>query len=321
MGVDELNSVIKHKEDCLKIYKLRYNNKIMVEKLNVGFIGLGIMGSSMATNIANKGFDLNVYNRTKSKLEPFIKKGIKVSASLAEVARGSDVTIIMVNDAPDVEEVIFGNEGWINGAKEGKIVVDMSTNSPRYAEEFASKLIKHGVEFLDAPVTGGDVGAKQGTLTIMVGGKPDVFSTVKPIFEAMGKTIIYAGPAGNGQKMKLVNQVSIGLETVAMVESMELAKAAGLDINQVYQVLSTGGARSFPIEAYMPRLMKGDIEPGFKAAHMRKDLKYAEELAASLNVPLMGGSLALQLFTALTNSGMGEKGIHALLKLYDSLTK
>ncbi len=289
--------------------------------MKVGFIGLGIMGGSMAINIANRGFDLNVYNRTKSRLEPFIKRGIKASSSPAEVARNSDVTIIMVSDGPDVEEVIFGNQGWINGANEGKIVVDMSTNSPRYAEEFASRLAKYGVEFIDAPVTGGDVGAKQGTLTIMAGGNAKAFNAVKPIFEAMGKTIIHAGPVGSGQKMKLVNQVSIGLETVAMVESMELAKAAGLDINQVYQLLSTGGARSFTIEAYMPRLMKGDIEPGFKAAHLRKDLKYAEELAASLNVPLMGGSLALQLFTALTNSGMGEKGIHALLKLYDSLTK
>ncbi|MGC8661932.1 MAG: NAD(P)-dependent oxidoreductase [Nitrososphaeria archaeon] len=289
--------------------------------MKVGFIGLGIMGGSMAINIANNGFNLNVYNRTKSRLEPFIKRGITVSDSPADVARKSEITIIMVTDAPDVEEVIFGKNGWINGAKEGKIVVDMSTNSPKYAEEFASRLSKIGIDFLDAPVTGGDVGAKQGTLTIMAGGKPDVFNRAKPLFEAMGKTIIYAGPTGYGQKMKLVNQIAVALETVAMVESMELAKAAGLDINQVYKLLSTGGARSFTIESYMPRLIKGDIEPGFKAAHLRKDLKYADELAASLNVPLMGGSLALQLFTALTNSGMGEKGVHALLKLYDGLTQ
>ncbi|MCL4344290.1 MAG: NAD(P)-dependent oxidoreductase [Nitrososphaerota archaeon] len=289
--------------------------------MKVGFIGLGIMGGSMAANIADKGFALNVYNRTKSRLEPFIKKGIMVSDSPEGVARNSDITIIMVTDAPDVEDVLFGKEGWIHGAKEGKIVVDMGTNSPKYAEEFAGRLSSSGVEFLDAPVTGGDVGAKQGTLTIMVGGKPDVFNSAKPVFEAMGKTIIYAGPSGYGQKMKLVNQIAIGLETVAMVEAMELAKAAGLDIDQVYRLLSTGGARSFTIESYMPRLMKGDIEPGFKAAHLRKDLKYAEELAASLGVPLIGGSLALQLFTALTNTGMGEKGVHALLKLYDGLTK
>lgn len=292
----------------------------MVEKLKVGFIGLGIMGRSMATNIAKGGFDLNVYNRTKSKLEPFIKLGVKISNSPAEVAMNSDVTIIMVTDAPDVEEVIFGNKGWIYGAKDGKIIVDMSTNSPKHAEEFAERLSKSGIEFLDAPVTGGDIGARQGTLTIMVGGKQGVFEKIKPIFESMGKTIIHAGPTGYGQKMKLVNQIAIGLETIAMVEAMEVAKASGLNIDQVYQLLSTGGARSFTIESYMPRLIKGDIEPGFKASHLKKDLRYAEELASSINVPLPGGSLALQLFTALTNMGMGEKGVHALLRLYDVLS-
>ncbi len=289
--------------------------------MKVGFIGLGIMGSSMAYNIFKGGYDLIVYNRTESKTKIFKEAGVPVAKTPREVAEKSDVVIIMVTDAPDVESVIFGENGIIGGAHEGLIVIDMSTNSPEYAERFASELAKLKVEFLDAPVTGGDVGAKEGKLTIMVGGKKEVFERIRPIFETMGKLIIYAGPVGSGQKMKLVNQIAVALSDVAMIEAIELAKFFNIDIEQVYKVLSTGGARSFTIESYMPRLMKGDMEPGFKLSHLRKDIGYALEEAKKEKIPLFATSLTYQMLLSAENLGYGEKGIQALIKLYETLSK
>ncbi len=197
----------------------------------------------------------------------------------------------------------------------------MSTNSPEHAKYFARELGKYGVEFLDAPVTGGDVGgARQGTLTIMVGGKYETFERVKPILEAMGKTIIHAGDVGNGQMLKLLNQIVVGIDMLAVAEAMALAKKAGIDVEKLFTVLSTGGAgNSFTVQYYMPKMMKGDFEPGFRAAHLKKDLRYALETANRLNVSLPGTALTLQLYNALVAKGLGEKGTQALLKLYYEL--
>ncbi len=192
----------------------------------------------------------------------------------------------------------------------------MSTNSPDHARYFARELGKYGVEFLDAPVTGGDIGARQGTLTIMVGGKYEVFERVKPVLQAMGKTIIYAGDVGNGQMLKLLNQIVVGIDMLAVAEAMALAKKAGIDMEKLFTVLSTGAANSFTVQYYMPKMMKGDFEPGFRAAHLKKDLRYAVETANRLNVPLPGTALTLQLYNALVAKGLGEKGTQALLKLY-----
>lgn len=282
----------------------------------MGFIGLGIMGSAMAMNIHKAGFPLIVYNRTKSKTEPFAKLGIPVAESPREVAEKSDVVIDMVTDAPDVEEVLLGPNGVVHGAHPGLIVIDMSTNSPDHARYFARELGKYGIEFLDAPVTGGDIGARQGTLTIMVGGKYEVFEKVKPILQAMGKTIIYAGDVGNGQMLKLLNQIVVGIDMLAVAEAMALARKAGIDMEKLFTVLSTGAANSFTVQYYMPKMMKGDFEPGFRAAHLKKDLRYALETANRLNVPLPGTALTLQLYNALVAKGLGEKGTQALLKLY-----
>ncbi|ADN49782.1 NAD(P)-dependent oxidoreductase [Vulcanisaeta distributa] len=287
-----------------------------MERLRVGFIGLGIMGSAMAMNIHKAGFPLIVYNRTKSKTEPFAKLGIPVAESPREVAEKSDVVIDMVTDAPDVEEVLLGPNGVVHGAHPGLIVIDMSTNSPDHARYFARELGKYGIEFLDAPVTGGDIGARQGTLTIMVGGKYEVFEKVKPILQAMGKTIIYAGDVGNGQMLKLLNQIVVGIDMLAVAEAMALARKAGIDMEKLFTVLSTGAANSFTVQYYMPKMMKGDFEPGFRAAHLKKDLRYALETANRLNVPLPGTALTLQLYNALVAKGLGEKGTQALLKLY-----
>ena len=291
-----------------------------MEQLRVGFIGLGIMGSAMAMNIHKKGFPLIVYNRTRSKAEPFAKLGVPVANSPREVAEKSDVVIDMVTDAPDVEEVLFGRDGVVYGAHPGLIVIDMSTNSPEYARYFAKRLAEYGIEFLDAPVTGGDVGARQGTLTIMVGGKREVFEKVRPVLEAMGKTIIYAGDVGNGQMLKLLNQIVVGIDMLAVAEAMALAKKAGIDMDKLFTVLSTGAANSFTVQYYMPKMMKGDYEPGFRAAHLKKDLRYALETANKLGAPLPGTAITLELYNALVAKGLGDKGTQALLKLYYELS-
>jgi len=291
-----------------------------MEQLRVGFIGLGIMGSAMAMNIHKKGFPLIVYNRTRSKAEPFAKLGVPVANSPREIAEKSDVVIDMVTDAPDVEEVLLGKDGVVHGAHPSLVVIDMSTNSPEYARYFANRLAEYGVEFLDAPVTGGDVGARQGTLTIMVGGKREVFERVRPVLEAMGKTIIYAGDVGNGQMLKLLNQIVVGIDMLAVAEAMALAKKAGIDMDKLFTVLSTGAANSFTVQYYMPKMMKGDYEPGFRAAHLKKDLRYALETANKLGVPLPGTAITLELYNALVAKGLGDKGTQALLRLYHELS-
>lgn len=287
--------------------------------MKIGFIGLGIMGFPMAENLIKAGFKLIVYNRTRAKSEALKSRGAEVASSPKEVAKGSDIIIVMVTDAPDVEEVIFGDNGVVSGARQGLIVIDMSTNSPEFSKSLAQRLSKYGVEFLDAPVTGGDKGAREATLTIMVGGKREIYEKVKKVFEAMGKTIIYCGETGSGQMMKLVNQVVVGLNMLAVVEGLALAEKAGLDKELVFKVLSSGAANSFTVQYYLPKILNGDFEPGFKAAHLKKDLKYVVDVASKYNVPLPGTGLLLQLYSSLVSMGYGEKGTQTLVKVYESL--
>ncbi|ABL88429.1 6-phosphogluconate dehydrogenase, NAD-binding protein [Pyrobaculum islandicum DSM 4184] len=284
--------------------------------MRVGVIGLGIMGAPMAMHLHRAGLLAAVYNRTKSKAEPFEKLGVYVASSPADLAQRVDVVIIMVSDAPDVEQALFGSRGVVEGAKPGLVVVDMSTNSPEWARRFAERLAQYGVKFLDAPVTGGQKGAIEGTLTIMVGGDEELFQKLLPVFKAFGKTVVHVGPVGYGQAMKLVNQIVIALNTIAMVEGLRLAKALGLDIDKVAQVLFSGAAKSGSIELYLPKLLKGDLSPGFKAAHLKKDLAYAMEIANKLNISLPGAALALELYKKMVERGLGELGIHALSEIY-----
>ncbi|MFP3314085.1 MAG: NAD(P)-dependent oxidoreductase [Thermocladium sp.] len=289
--------------------------------LRVGFIGLGIMGLPMATNIARKGFPLIVYNRTRSKAEAMRGLGASIASSPREVAESSDVVISMVTDAPDVEEVLFGPNGVVEGRHEGLIFIDMSTNSPEVAKSFFSRLSSLGVEFLDAPVTGGDKGAREGTLTIMVGGRRETFERVKPVLEAMGKTIVYGGEAGAGQLLKLCNQIVVGIDMMAVAEALMLARRAGVSEDALLTVLSSGAANSFTVQYYLPKIMRGDLEPGFRAVHLRKDLRYVIDLASKTHTPLPGSSLLLQLYESLVAKGLGEKGTQALIKVYESMTK
>ncbi|RFA95331.1 6-phosphogluconate dehydrogenase [Pyrobaculum aerophilum] len=284
--------------------------------MRVGVVGLGIMGGPMAMHLHRAGLLAAVYNRTRAKAEPFEKLGVYVAQSPGDLAKRVDVVIIMVSDAPDVEQVLFGPGGIVEGARPGLIVVDMSTNSPDWARRFAERLAQYGVEFLDAPVTGGQKGAVEGTLTVMVGGKEELFKRLLPVFQAFGKNIVYVGPVGYGQAMKLVNQVVAALNTVAMVEGLRLAKAFGLDMDKVVQVLTGGAARSGSIELYLPKLLKGDLTPGFKAAHLKKDLSYVMELANRASLSLPATALALELYKKMVEKGLGELGIHALGEIY-----
>ena len=284
--------------------------------MKVGFIGLGIMGGPMARHLHRAGLLAAVYNRTRSKAEPFGKMGVHVAESPADLARRVDVVIEMVSDAPDVEQVLFGAGGVVEGARPGLVVVDMSTNSPDWARKFAERLAERGIDFLDAPVTGGQKGAEEGTLTVMVGGREDLFQRLLPVFKAFAKEVIYAGPVGYGQAMKLVNQVVISLNTIAMVEGLRLAEALGLDVEKVARLLTVGAARSGSIELYLPKLLKGDLSPGFKAAHLKKDLAYAMEIANRKGLSLPASALALELYKRMVEKGLGELGIHALGKSY-----
>lgn len=291
----------------------------MVLAVRVGFIGLGIMGLPMAMNILRGGYQLTAYNRTRSKAEPLRAMGAYIANSPREVAERSDVVIAMVTDGPDVEEILFGREGVVEGARPGLIFIDMGTNSPEYARSFAERLSRYGVEFLDAPVTGGDKGAREGTLTIMVGGKYEVFKKVEPVLRTMGKNIVYVGDVGSGQLMKLLNQIVVAINMIALTEAIHLARKAGVDEEKLYQILSSGAANSFTVQYYMPKIMKNDLEPGFRAAHLKKDLGYALKTASKISARLPATELAYRLYEDLVGAGYGEKGTHSLIKLYELL--
>ncbi|HEX9653376.1 MAG TPA: NAD(P)-dependent oxidoreductase [bacterium] len=284
--------------------------------MKVGFVGLGIMGRPMTLNLVKAGFTIAVWNRTSGKTSELKEAGAKVTATLASLAAGSDLIITMVNDTPDVEEVIFGGEGLLNGLSPGKTVIDMSTISPKATEDFAVRLQKLGCEMLDAPVSGGDIGARNASLTIMVGGKQNVFENCKPIFKAVGKNIFYCGGHGNGQRCKMVNQVLCGLHAVALSEAFILAEKVGLDLDVMHQVVSSGAAGSWALSNYGPRVLSGDFAPGFKLKLQQKDLRIAVETAKSLGNDFKGIELAFQLYNEAVKQGWGDFGSHALIKLY-----
>ncbi len=285
--------------------------------MKIGFIGLGIMGKSMSRNLLNAGYDVTVWNRTTEKTKPLKEAGAKVTSTLNELAQACDVIISIVTDTSDVEEVVFGENGLFNGLSAGKIIIDMSTISPDATENFASKLEKLGCEMLDAPVSGGDIGAQKGTLTIMVGGKKQVFEKCLPIFQAMGRNITLCGGHGDGQRVKMINQVICGLHAVALSEAFVLAEKVGLDLEIMHKVVSSGAAGSWALDNYGPRVLKGDFNPGFKLRMQQKDLRIANEIAQKIDGEFAGTDLAYRLFTQAKENGFGELGSHGLIKLYE----
>lgn len=290
-----------------------------MSKERIGFIGVGIMGKQMAANLIRAGYELTVYNRSKKSVNELVSIGAKQASSPKEVAENSDIVIDMVTDAPDVEQVLLGKDGVLEGAASGTIVVDMSTNSPELATSLSSKLAEKDVDFLDAPVTGGDKGAREATLTIMVGGKSEAFDRCKPVFERMGKEIVYMGRSGSGQATKLCNQVAVSLHTLATCESLLLGASTGLDLNDLLKVLTSGAASSWNLINLGPKIVKRDFEPGFKSAHLTKDLRYVIKLAESNHIALPGSAVVYQLFNSVMAGNEGEKGTQILAKALEKL--
>lgn len=295
-----------------------FRELLSLQKERIGFIGLGIMGKQMATNLIRNGYKLIIFNRSKKSIEELSSLGAIAAQSPKEVAMSSDILIDVVTDGPDVEEILLGKNGVINGRK-GLVVIDMSTNSPTFARSISSKLAENGMKFLDAPVSGGDKGARDATLTIMVGGKRDAFEKVKQILQCMGKTIVYMGESGSGQATKLCNQVAVSIHTLATCEALLLGASSGLNLDDLLKVLTSGAASSWNLVNLGPKIIKRDFEPGFKAAHLLKDLRYVVQLAETNRVSLLGSSVVYQLLNSVMAESEGEKGTQVLAKVLEKL--
>ena len=287
----------------------------------IGFIGLGLMGSGMSMNILKAGFPITVWNRTASRTEPLAKAGAKVAKSPREVAEQSDIVIDIVTDSKDVEEVLLGPNGVIQGVKPGTIVIDMSTISPIRTREMATRFKEKGIKMLDAPVSGGDIGARNGTLSIMVGGDKDAFEEAVPVFQAMGKTITHIGGNGDGQICKAVNQILVGMNMLGVAEALVFAKKAGVDPKKVHAAVAPGAAGSWQLTNNGAKLLVGDHEPGFKVKDYLKDLRIIMETSDSVKMPLVGTAVVQQMFKNLDAEGMRDKGTQAVVTAVEKLAK
>ncbi|MBK8795812.1 MAG: NAD(P)-dependent oxidoreductase [Anaerolineales bacterium] len=272
----------------------------MSERL--GFIGLGIMGQGMAANLLNAGFPLTVWNRTVTRMQDLVGQGAHAGASPADVAERSDIVVICVNDTADVQEVVLGEHGVIHGARSGALVIDCSTISPQATRDMALALSEVGIFMLDAPVSGGSEGAAKGALSIMVGGEREQFERALPLFQAMGKTITHIGGHGAGQTAKLVNQVLVVGNCIAMCEALLFAQAGGVDLQKTYNAISQGAAGSWMFTNRAPQIMQRDWRPGFTIDLQQKDLRLVLEAADDLGVPLPVTSLVFQLYRTLQNA-------------------
>jgi 2-hydroxy-3-oxopropionate reductase len=286
---------------------------------NVGFIGLGIMGRPMCRNLIQAGFPLTVWNRSRPGIETVVGYGAREAASPRAVAEQSDVVITMVTDSPDVRQVVLGEDGVIHGAKRDAVVIDMSTISPSATRDIAAALTERGAHMLDAPVSGGEKGAIEGTLSIMVGGDEAIFTRCRAALEAMGKVIVYIGPSGSGQVVKLCNQVAAVMHLQAMCEALTLAVRAGVDPQRMLQAVSAGAAGSWMLSNLAPRILRGDLDPGFMVKLQQKDLRLAMETAEELNLPLPGTALVQQLLRAVMAEGNGDLGTQALITTMEKL--
>ena len=281
----------------------------------IGFIGLGVMGASMASLLLGGGYELTVFNRTKEKAELLLAKGAKWAETPAEVAASSEVVITIVGYPKDVEDVYLGPNGILE-TKKGGYVVDMTTSSPILAKRIFKEAKAKGIAALDAPVSGGDIGARSGQLVIMVGGERQAFNELKPIFELMGRTIRYFGEAGSGQYTKMVNQIAIASGMVGVAEAVAFAKKAGLDVTEVIETISGGAAASWTLSNLAPRMVRGDTAPGFFIKHIIKDMKIALECAEEMHLEMPGLTLAKRLYDQLSARGMEECGTQTLIQWY-----
>lgn len=282
----------------------------------IGFVGTGVMGSSMVLNLIKHGYELSVYNRTKSKAEACIAAGAKWCDTVAECAKDKDVVITIVGFPKDVEEVYFGENGILNAAKKGAYVIDMTTTSPMLSEKIYKAAAEKGIYALDAPVSGGDTGAKNGTLAIMVGGDKAAFDECIPVFEAMGTNIRYEGKAGNGQHVKMANQIAIAGAVSGVAEAVRYAMAMGVDVDTMLDTISNGAAGSWQMSNNGPKMAKEDYAPGFYIKHFIKDMKIAIECADAKGVTLDVLKQVCDEYVQLENDGKGDLGTQAIIEYY-----
>jgi len=290
-----------------------------MKKDKIGFIGLGVMGKPMAMNLMNAGYKLTVWNRTKSKMDDLLAAGASGAKSPMEVAEKSDVVITMVTDSSDVEEVMLGPEGVVHGVHRGLVVIDMSSISPTVTQKIANELGAIGAKVLDAPVSGGEIGAKQATLSIMVGGAKETFDECLPILQVLGKRITHMGSNGMGQTTKLCNQVICALNIQAVCEGLMLGAKAGLDLKKLLEVVTAGAAGSWMLSNLGPKIVERDMRPGFKIKHQQKDLKTVLSFASELGLPLPATALVQQMFRAVEAEGLGEQGTQAAIVAMEKL--
>ncbi len=287
--------------------------------LRVGYIGLGLMGKSIARNILKAGFPLVVYNRSRAAVDELVAEGAVAAFSPAEVAMQVDIVFTNLPDSPDVEKVALGLGGIIEGAHPGLIFVDNSTIKPAVARSIAARLAEKGVHSLDAPVSGGDIGARNGTLAIMVGGPAEALQTVLPVFQAMGKTITHVGESGAGQIAKACNQIMVAAQMVAMGELLIFAQKAGADPQKVIEAIRGGAAQCWTLDVKPPRLFAGNRQPGFKAYMQAKDLNIVQETAREYGVPLPSNAIDAQLFNAMLQNGLGNLDNSAVIEIIEQL--
>jgi 3-hydroxyisobutyrate dehydrogenase len=280
----------------------------------IGWVGTGVMGGSMCGHLIAAGYPAAINSRTRERAEPLLDQGAAWAQTPAEVAADADVTFTMVGYPADVREVILGEHGVLRTAKPGSVIVDMSTSEPSLAKEIFEAARERGVASIDAPVSGGDVGARNATLSIMVGGESEAVAAVRPLFEILGTTIIHQGPAGAGQHTKMVNQTLIATGMIGVCEALLYAHRAGLELETVLESVSGGAAGSWSLSNYAPRILKGDFTPGFMVEHFIKDMEIALAEARRMNLALPGLALAHELYIALRAQGGGRDGTQALIR-------
>jgi 2-hydroxy-3-oxopropionate reductase len=283
----------------------------------IGFIGLGVMGRPMALHLLRAGHPLTVYARRPEAAQPLTEAGAAVAATPREVAQASDVVFTMVTNTPDVEQVVLGPEGVIHGARPGSVVVDCSTIAPGATRMMAQRLAERGIAMLDAPVSGGGVGAEQATLSIMVGGKPEVFERVKPLFQRLGKTIVHIGDHGAGQVAKSVNQLILVTTIEACAEGLALARRCGVDAARVREALLGGFAASRVLDLLGRRMVEGDFDPGIEARWHWKDMHIALGLAAEAGLPVPAAAIAAQNYNALMSAGGARRDTAMLIRVLE----
>lgn len=283
------------------------------ERTRVGWIGTGVMGSSMVSHLLNAGYRATVYNRSRSKAEAVLAKGAEWADSPQQVAAQSDVVFAIVGFPRDVREVFLGPQGALQGAKPGSVLIDMTTSEPSLAREIYDAAKARGVHSIDAPVSGGDIGAKNATLSIMIGGDREVVEAVQPLFAAMGKTIVHQGGPGAGQHTKMVNQILIATNMIGVCEALLYGYKAGLDLPTVLQSVGSGAAGSWSLSNLGPRIMNNNFDPGFFVEHFIKDMGIALAEAKKMGLSLPGLALAEQLYLSVQAKGWGRQGTHALM--------